>query len=230
MTSRVATEGDVIDIRLEVVGTEHPGVRADIPLDQLTDELRNDPSYLWVEDWPTPGSDLQTWSSADMYGYAYFDDIQVPFWFGPKASGYCFGFANPNAPKTEDERLAVVAKSTDRRWAIVDLPPYMRRFLDQPVMFNGVEIGTSQENQTTQYGHWFMRMFNVFMSAEAGDPIMVRYGGRTEAERSYHQRLGNGYDDKQALAEHKYVQAFRAWARDGRPEGQEPQFPDQNQG
>ena len=213
-----------------MVGTDHPGVRADIPLDQLTDELRNDPSYLWVEDWPTPGSDLATWSAADVYGYAYFDDNQVPFWFGPKASGYCFGFANPNAPKTEEERLAVVAKSTGDKWAIVDLPPYMSRFLDQPVMFDGVEIGTSQENQTSQYGHWFMRMFNVFMSAEAGDPIMVRYGGRTEAERNYHQRLGNGHDDKQALAEHKYVMAFIAWARDGRPEGQEPQLPDQDQG
>ena len=218
-----------INIRLEVVGTEHPQVRADIPLDQLTDELRNDPSYLWVKDWPTPGSDLQTWSAADVYGYAYFDDHQVPFWFGPKASGYCIGFANPDAPKTEKERLAVVAKSTGDKWAIVDLPPYMRRFLDQPVMFDGVEIGTSQENQTSQYGHWFMRMFNVFMSAKAGDPIMVRYGGRTEAERSYHQRLGDAYDDKQALAEHKYVQAFKAWARDGRPKGQEPQLPDQTQ-
>ena len=106
----------------------------------------------------------------------------------------------------------------------------MSRFLDQPVLFDGVEIGTSQENQTSQYGHWFMRMFNVFVSAEAGDPIMIRYGGRTEAERSYHQRLGDGYDDKQAWAEHKYVQAFKAWARDGRPEGQEPQLPDQDQG
>ena len=157
-----------------------------------------------------------------------FETYKVPFWFGPKASGYCIGFANPDAPKTEEERLAVVAKSTGDKWAIVDLPPYMRQFLDQPVMFDGVEIGTSQENQTSQYGHWFMRMFNVFMSAEAGDPIMVRYGGRTEAERAYHQRLGNGHDDKQALAEHKYVQAFIAWARNGRPEGQEPQLPDQD--
>ena len=90
-----------------------------------------------------------------MYGYAYFDDIQVPFWFGPKASGYCIGFANPDAPKTEEERLAVVAKSTGDKWAIVNLPPYMSQFLDQPVMFDGVEIGTSQENQTSQFGHWF---------------------------------------------------------------------------
>ena len=56
--ARVATDDVTVNIRLEVVGTEHPQVRADIPLDQLTDELRNDPSYLWVEDWPTPGSDL----------------------------------------------------------------------------------------------------------------------------------------------------------------------------